>query len=89
VLNRATGEEHYVAGPSALIGASNFFELAGGGRHQPVRLLFRRGACHRRRRPHRGAGKLSVVWIVNRSKGWYKRGAAVQASATKTTINRV
>jgi arsenite transporter len=27
-LNRATGEAHCVAGPSALIGASNFFELA-------------------------------------------------------------
>jgi len=28
VLNRALGETHAVAGPSALIGASNFFELA-------------------------------------------------------------
>ena len=28
LLNRATGEVHCVAGPSALIGASNFFELA-------------------------------------------------------------
>ena len=28
LLNRATGEAHCVAGPSALIGASNFFELA-------------------------------------------------------------
>jgi arsenite transporter len=28
VLNRAAGEAHCVAGPSALIGASNFFELA-------------------------------------------------------------
>jgi ACR3 family arsenite transporter len=27
-LNRAVGEKHSVAGPSALIGASNFFELA-------------------------------------------------------------
>jgi len=27
-LNRAAGEKHSVAGPSALIGASNFFELA-------------------------------------------------------------
>src|SRR3546814_14059365 len=27
-LNRVTGEQHCVAGPSALIGASNFFELA-------------------------------------------------------------
>jgi ACR3 family arsenite transporter len=27
-LNRALGEQHCVAGPSALIGASNFFELA-------------------------------------------------------------
>ena len=28
LLNRALGEKHEVAGPSALIGASNFFELA-------------------------------------------------------------
>ena len=28
LLNRATGEAHCVAAPSALIGASNFFELA-------------------------------------------------------------
>jgi ACR3 family arsenite transporter len=28
LLNRAAGEAHCVAGPSALIGASNFFELA-------------------------------------------------------------
>ena len=28
VLNRIAGEQHCVAGPSALIGASNFFELA-------------------------------------------------------------
>jgi ACR3 family arsenite efflux pump ArsB len=27
-LNRVSGEQHCVAGPSALIGASNFFELA-------------------------------------------------------------
>ena len=28
ILNRVSGEKHCVAGPSALIGASNFFELA-------------------------------------------------------------
>ena len=28
LLNRISGEQHCVAGPSALIGASNFFELA-------------------------------------------------------------
>jgi ACR3 family arsenite efflux pump ArsB len=28
LLNRVSGERHCVAGPSALIGASNFFELA-------------------------------------------------------------
>ncbi|MBX6421873.1 MAG: arsenic resistance protein, partial [Nevskia sp.] len=27
-LNRTSGEAHCIAGPSALIGASNFFELA-------------------------------------------------------------
>jgi len=32
-LNRAVGESHSIACPSALIGASNFFELAGGRRN--------------------------------------------------------
>ncbi|MCC3244164.1 ACR3 family arsenite efflux transporter [Methylocystis sp. WRRC1] len=73
-LNRVAGEEHCVAGPSALIGASNFFELAvaaaislfgfdsGAALATVVGVLIEVPVM------------LSVVWIVNRSKGWYERG---------------
>ncbi len=75
LLNRLTGEQHCVAGPSALIGASNFFELAvaaaislfgfnsGAALATVVGVLIEVPVM------------LSVVWIVNRSKGWYERGA--------------
>ena len=75
VLNRIAGEAHCVAGPSALIGASNFFELAvaaaislfgfasGAALATVVGVLIEVPVM------------LSVVWIVNRSKGWYEAGA--------------
>ncbi|MDH7793369.1 ACR3 family arsenite efflux transporter [Ochrobactrum sp. AN78] len=75
LLNRISGEQHCVAGPSALIGASNFFELAvaaaislfgfssGAALATVVGVLVEVPVM------------LSVVWIVNRSKGWYERGA--------------
>jgi ACR3 family arsenite transporter len=78
LLNRVSGEQHCVAGPSALIGASNFFELAvaaaialfgfnsGAALATVVGVLVEVPVM------------LSVVWIVNRSKGWYERGAAVR-----------
>ncbi|KQS80857.1 arsenic transporter [Rhizobium sp. Leaf384] len=81
LLNRVSGEEHCVAGPSALIGASNFFELAvaaaislfgftsGAALATVVGVLVEVPVM------------LSVVWIVNRSKGWYERGAAVRTKA--------
>ncbi len=72
-LNRAVGEKHSVACPSALIGASNFFELA----VAAAISLF--GF-------HSGAALATVVGVlievpvmrlvvplVNRSKGWYER----------------
>jgi len=77
LLNRVSGEQHCVAGPSALIGASNFFELAvaaaislfgfnsGAALATVVGVLVEVPVM------------LSVVWIVNRTKGWYERGAAV------------
>ncbi|WP_172691177.1 ACR3 family arsenite efflux transporter [Rhizobium rhizogenes] len=84
LLNRMSGEEHCIAGPSALIGASNFFELAvaaaislfgfdsGAALATVVGVLIEVPVM------------LSVVWIVNRSKGWYERGAAVRSvSASK------
>ncbi|PYE43310.1 ACR3 family arsenite transporter [Rhizobium sp. PP-F2F-G20b] len=87
LLNRMSGEEHCVAGPSALIGASNFFELAvaaaislfgftsGAALATVVGVLVEVPVM------------LSVVWIVNRSKGWYERGAAVRTHAV--TIRKV
>jgi ACR3 family arsenite transporter len=77
LLNRVSGERHCVAGPSALIGASNFFELAvaaaialfglnsGAALATVVGVLIEVPVM------------LSVVWIVNRSKGWYEQGGAV------------
>jgi len=77
LLNRATGEAHCIAGPSALIGASNFFELAvaaaisifgfssGAALATVVGVLIEVPVM------------LSVVKIVNASKGWYERGQGV------------
>ena len=77
LLNRATGEAHCVAAPSALIGASNFFELAvaaaisifgfssGAALATVVGVLIEVPVM------------LSVVKIVNASKRWYEEGAAV------------
>ena len=74
LLNRAVGEQHCVAGPSALIGASNFFELAVAaaislfGFHSGAALATVVGVLIE------VPVMLSVVWIVNRSKGWYEHG---------------
>jgi len=81
VLNRAVGEAHCVAAPSALIGASNFFELAvaaaislfgfssGAALATVVGVLIEVPVM------------LSVVKIVTASKGWYERGGAVRRNA--------
>lgn len=78
LLNRIAGEQHCVAGPSALIGASNFFELAvaaaislfgfnsGAALATVVGVLIEVPVM------------LTVVWIVNGSKGWYERGGSVR-----------
>ena len=74
-LNRRLGVAWCVAGPSALIGASNFFELAVA---TAIALFgFQSGAALAT-----VVGvlvevpvMLSVVWIVRRSRGWYERGA--------------
>ena len=75
-LNRVAGEPHAVACPSALIGASNFFELAvavaiglfgiqsGAALATVVGVLVEVPFM------------LLVVRAVNRSKGWYERGLA-------------
>ena len=72
-VNRRLGEEWCVAGPSALIGASNFFELAVA---TAIALFgFQSGAALAT-----VVGvlvevpvMLSVVRIVRRSRGWYER----------------
>ncbi len=78
LLNRAAGEAHCVAAPSALIGASNFFELAvaaaislfgfesGAALATVVGVLIEVPVM------------LSVVAIVNRTKPWYESGMAVR-----------
>jgi ACR3 family arsenite transporter len=76
VLNRKFGVAHCVAAPSALIGASNFFELAVAA---AIALFgFQSGAALAT-----VVGvlvevpvMLSVVKIVNATRGWYERGAA-------------
>jgi len=83
LLNRAAGEAHCVAAPSALIGASNFFELAvaaaislfgfnsGAALATVVGVLIEVPVM------------LSVVKIVNSSKEWYEAGAAVRQRLTR------
>ena len=78
-LNRRFGVAHCVAGPSALIGASNFFELAvaaaislfgfesGAALATVVGVLIEVPVM------------LSVVWIVNGSRGWYEGGMTRRA----------
>jgi len=78
LLNRAAGEAHCVAAPSALIGASNFFELAvaaalslfgfssGAALATVVGVLIEVPVM------------LSVVKIVNASHDWYESGSAVR-----------
>src|SRR5690606_10755794 len=77
ILNRMSGERHCVAGPSALIGASNFFELAVAaaislfGFHSGAALATVVGVAVE------VPVMPSFVWIVNRSKGWYEAAPAV------------
>jgi len=80
LLNRLMGERHCVAGPSALIGASNFFELAvaaaislfglesGAALATVVGVLIEVPVM------------LTVVWIVNRTRGWYEGHPADRVS---------
>ena len=78
LLNRRLGVEWCVAGPSALIGASNFFELAVA---TAIALFgFQSGAAL-----STVVGvlvevpvMLSVVQIVRRSRDWYERGQAAR-----------
>jgi ACR3 family arsenite transporter len=79
-LNRAVGEKHNIACPSALIGASNFFELAVAaaislfGFHSGAALATVVGVLIE------VPVMLLVVYIVNHSKGWYERGSSTQGT---------
>ena len=80
-LNRAVGEKHNIACPSALIGASNFFELAvaaaislfgfesGAALATVVGVLIEVPVM------------LLVVKVVNRSKGWYEAGLVIRSAS--------
>lgn len=84
LLNRAAGEAHCVAAPSALIGASNFFELAvaaaislfgfnsGAALATVVGVLIEVPVM------------LSVVKIVNATRDWYEAGSAVRGRGAPT-----
>ena len=86
LLNRTTGEAHCVAAPSALIGASNFFELAvaaaislfgfnsGAALATVVGVLIEVPVM------------LSVVKIVNATRGWYEAGPAVRRRVAKSKL---
>jgi len=83
LLNRSAGEAHCVAAPSALIGASNFFELAvaaaislfgfdsGAALATVVGVLIEVPVM------------LTVVKIVNSSRGWYEAGIHKRSEATE------
>lgn len=84
ILNRTFGVAHCVAAPSALIGASNFFELAvataivlfgfdsGAALATVVGVLVEVPVM------------LSVVTIVNRTKPWYEQGLRVSVPSQTT-----
>lgn len=86
LLNRASGEAHCVAAPSALIGASNFFELAvataislfgfqsGAALATVVGVLIEVPVM------------LSVVKIVNATKAWYESGSTVRRQASRSGV---
>ena len=88
LLNRVAGEAHCVAAPSALIGASNFFELAvaaaislfgfnsGAALATVVGVLIEVPVM------------LSVVKIVNATRGWYEAGGAVRGRTNRNSERR-
>ena len=88
LLSRQFGVTHCVAAPAALIGASNFFELAvaaaislfgfesGAALATVVGVLVEVPVM------------LSVVRIVNATRGWYESGAAVQRANAKLEWSR-
>lgn len=87
LLNRAAGEAHCVAAPSALIGASNFFELAvaaaislfgfasGAALATVVGVLIEVPVM------------LSVVRLVNATHAWYERGIVTENQPVPSSLS--
>jgi len=88
-LNRRVGEPHGIACPSALIGASNFFELAVAaaislfGFHSGAALATVVGVLIE------VPVMLLVVRIVNRTRGWYDAGASTPQTAVSSSDRKV
>ncbi len=82
-LNRKVGEKHNIAGPSALIGASNFFELAVAaavslfGFHSGAALATVVGVLIE------VPVMLLVVRVVNHSRNWYERRPPTQPDLSR------
>ena len=75
-LNRLLGVEWCVAGPSALIGASNFLRVSRGGGNRPFWLPVGLSTV---------VGvlaevpvMLSVAHLLRRSRGWYERAVSAR-----------
>ncbi|MDE2088582.1 MAG: ACR3 family arsenite efflux transporter [Gammaproteobacteria bacterium] len=89
LLNRHFRVQHCVAGPSALIGASNFFELAvataitlfgfnsGAALATVVGVLIEVPVM------------LSIVWLVNRSRGWYEAAGERRQERDPVTLGEI
>jgi arsenite transporter len=69
LLSRKLGVAHCIAAPAALIGASNFFGLQSGAALATVVGVLVEVPV-----------MLSVVWFVNRSRGWYEAADPSAAS---------
>ena len=87
LLNRVTGEQHCVAGPSALIGASNFFELAVAaaislfGFHSGAALATVVGVLIE------VPVMLSLVAFANRTKHWFPASEASLPSRVEAEVS--
>lgn len=86
-INRWSGEPHAIGAPSAMIGASNFFELAvavaislfglnsGAALATVVGVLIEVPVM------------LHLVSIANRSRGWYEAGSAVKRRLHRSSVS--
>ena len=78
LLNRAVGEAHCIAVASAFDWCQQLLRTGSSCRHKSFRVQVRRGARHCRGCVIEVPVMLSVVKIVNGTRGWYDSGHAVQ-----------